>query len=83
MSNISELKVVQNQPDEGLVEMVEKLLGRCRSGEITSMVVVADSAAATILFRTYPPKGDTNVRLIGALEIAKQRIMERLVDADV
>lgn len=64
--------------DPGIEQMLEDMLERARAGQIRGLVIVADTPASTMLTQSSAVHGEMGLRMMGALDVCKQRIMERV-----
>lgn len=73
--SVVELKPVPHEPDPGLVELAEDLLELVKSGEVVSLIVIADKVDATMCMRRLPHDTTSISRVLGAIELTKHRVL--------
>lgn len=73
------------EPEEGLVEFLEELLEKARSGEIVGLAGAASypSPVGTIMpVESFRVGWNASVSMVGALEDVKHRILRNLDNGD-
>lgn len=70
---MSVVKIAQREPVEDVVELLEQLLARAKSGEIVCICAVAQSARPE-----YHLAGGPDLSMLGAMTLATQRLTQDL-----
>jgi beta-phosphoglucomutase-like phosphatase (HAD superfamily) len=72
------LKAVKNEPDENIVAHLEELLAQAKEGRIIGIAIASNMVNDTTETTLETWGGSHVIRLVGALEALKHRLLVRL-----